>query len=76
MLIMVTQEIKRDIIYERMNLPLSGQQVANPQHLVFHLDQVFWHVIQHIVLQKYKQAIIELQEIQEIIINEENQEQT
>jgi hypothetical protein len=76
---MVTQEIKRDIIFQRMNLPSSGKQVANPRCMGTHLDQVLWWVIsylQYIGLLKYKRALTKLQNIQEININDEDKKQT
>ncbi len=36
---------KRDILYRRINLLLSAQQVANPQKLVSRLDQDVQHLI-------------------------------
>jgi hypothetical protein len=54
----VTQEIKQDIIYRRMNLPLSAQQVANPQRLLSYLGHIFRPVISYLqYVLKYKQAI-------------------
>jgi hypothetical protein len=37
-MLLLVQEIKRDIIYRRMNLPQSAQQVTHPQRLIAHLD--------------------------------------
>jgi hypothetical protein len=67
--------IKGDIIYRRRNLPPSVQQVANPQRLVSHLDQVFWRLLsylQYIGLLKFKQAIAGLQKVQEVNSNDED----
>jgi hypothetical protein len=75
MLIMIIQETKRDIIYRRMNLPPSAQQIPSPQRLASHIDQVFRRLIsylQYIGLRKYKQAINNLQKMQEINLDEEN----
>ncbi len=75
MLIMVTQEIKRDIIYLRMNLTQSAQQVANPLRLVSHLDEVSRSLISNILyigLLKFKQANARLQKVQEINFNNED----
>jgi hypothetical protein len=76
MLIMMVQETKRDIIYRRMNLPPSAQQVVNSQRLAAHIDQVIRRLIsylQYIGLQKFKQAIKSLHKIQEINLNLEDQ---
>jgi hypothetical protein len=40
MLLLLIQEIKRDIIYRWMNLPPSAQQVTVPQGLAAHLDSI------------------------------------
>ncbi len=40
MLIMMVQETKRDMIFQRMDLPPLAQQVADPQCLAAHLEQV------------------------------------
>jgi hypothetical protein len=36
-MLLLVQEIKRDIIYRRMNLPQSAQHVPHPQRLIAHL---------------------------------------
>jgi hypothetical protein len=37
-LLLLIQEVKRDIIYRRMNLPPSAQKVTAPQQLAAHID--------------------------------------
>ncbi len=37
-ILLLTQEVKRDFIYRRMNLPPSTQQLTDPRRLVAHLD--------------------------------------
>jgi hypothetical protein len=37
-LLILTQEIKRDIIYRRLNLPPSARQITDPQRLAAHLN--------------------------------------
>jgi hypothetical protein len=36
--ILLIQEVKRDIIFRRMNLPPSAQQITDPRRLAAHLD--------------------------------------
>ncbi len=60
-LILLTQEIKRDIIYRQMNLPPPlhpTQQVTAPQQLAVHLNStVLYSYLQYIGLVKYAKAI-------------------
>ncbi len=37
-ILLLIQEVKRDLIYRRMNLPPSAQQVTDPRRLTAHLD--------------------------------------
>ncbi len=39
-LLLLVQEIKRDIIYRRMNLPPSAHQIIGPRRLTAHLGSV------------------------------------
>jgi hypothetical protein len=36
-ILLLEQEIKRDIIYRRMNLPQLAQQITHPQRLTAHI---------------------------------------
>ena len=67
-LIMV-QEIKRDIIYRRMNLPPSARQIADPHRLAAHLDYTFKRLqsyLKYIGLAKYAKASETIGILQEI----------
>jgi hypothetical protein len=58
-LIMLIQEIKRDIIYRRMNLPPSAQQITHRQRITAHIDQAVRRLIsylEYIGLHKYQDA--------------------
>jgi hypothetical protein len=37
-LLLLIQEIKRDIVYRRMNLPPSAQQITDPRRLTAQID--------------------------------------
>ncbi len=37
-ILLLVQEVKRDLIYRRMNLPPSAQQITDPRRLAAHLD--------------------------------------
>ncbi len=53
--LILTQEIKRDIIYRRMNLLPSVRQITNPQRLAVHLDSTICRLhsyFQYIGLEK------------------------
>jgi hypothetical protein len=66
--LILTQEIKRDIINHRVNLPPSARQVTNPQWLMAHLVSTFWRLssyFQYISLGKFANAILALQQMQE-----------
>ncbi len=66
--LILTQEIKRDIINHRVNLPPSARQVTNPQWLMAHLVSTFWRLssyFQYISLGKFANAIWALQQMQE-----------
>jgi hypothetical protein len=68
-LLILTQEIKRDIIYRRMNLPPSANQLADPSRLTAHLNltlQRLHSYLQYIGLAKYAKAIQMLQKMMEI----------
>ncbi len=66
--LLLIQEIKRDIIYRRMNLPPSASQVTDSRRLAAHLDSVIRRVrsyLQYIGLQKFKKAADMLLQLQE-----------
>jgi hypothetical protein len=69
-MLFLVQEIKRDIIYRRMNLPQSAQQVTHPQRLIAHLDSSIrrlHHIyIQYIGTVKYCKPMEALQHQREI----------
>jgi hypothetical protein len=68
-----TQEIKRDIIYRRLNLPPSANQATNPPRLVAHLNSTLQRLhsyLQYIGLVKYAKATQMLQKMMDI--NQEN----
>jgi hypothetical protein len=59
-LLLLILEIKRDIIYRRMNLPPSAQQVTAPQHQAAHLNSTIRRLrscLQYIKIIKYSKAI-------------------
>jgi hypothetical protein len=58
-LLILTQEIKRDIIHLRLNLPPSARQVTEPQRLAAHLNSTLHRLhsyLQYIGLAKYAKA--------------------
>jgi hypothetical protein len=68
-ILLLTQELKRDIIYRRMNLPPSAQQIPDPRRLAAHLDSTIRRLqsyLQYIGLLKYKKAVDLLSRLQEI----------
>jgi hypothetical protein len=65
--VILTQEIKRDIIYCFINLPPSARQVTNLCRLRVHLDSTFHRIgsyFQYIVLGKIANVISTLQQVQ------------
>jgi hypothetical protein len=68
-LLLLIQEIKRDIIYRRMNLHLSAYQVTDPRRLAAHIDSTIWRIcsyLQNIGFIKYVKAAETLQRLQEL----------
>jgi hypothetical protein len=68
-ILLLVQEIKRDIIYRRINLPQSAKQVTHPQRLVAHLDLFIRRLIsylQYIGTVKYCKPVQALQRLREI----------
>jgi hypothetical protein len=58
-LLILTQEIKRDIIYRRLNLHPSARQVTDPQRLAAHLNSTLHRLhsyMQYIGLANYAKA--------------------
>jgi hypothetical protein len=67
-ILLLIQEVKRDIIYRRMNLPPSAQQVTDPRRLAAHIDSTIRRLrsyFQYIGLMKYKKAADMLLRLQE-----------
>ncbi len=68
-LLILTQEIKRDIIYRRLNLPPSANQATNSMRLAAHLNSTLQRLhsyLQYIGLAKYAKATQMLQKMMEI----------
>ncbi len=68
-ILLMVQEIKSDIIYRRMNLPQSAQQITHPQRLVTHLDSSIRRLrlyLQYIGIVKYRKPMEALQRWHEI----------
>jgi hypothetical protein len=68
-LLVLTQEIKRDIIFRRLNLPPSAREVSEPQRLAAHLNSTLHQLhsyLQYIGLAKYAKATTMLQKMIEI----------
>ncbi len=69
-LLMLTQEVKQDIIFRRMNLPPSASLPSRPQRLAAHLNSTFTRLhhsyLQYIGLAKYPNATKMLQEMMAI----------
>ncbi len=68
-LLILTQEIKQDIVYWRLNLPPSARQVTDPQRLAAHLNSTLHRLhsyMQYIGLAKYAKATEMLHKIMEI----------
>jgi hypothetical protein len=68
-MLLLVQEIKRDIIYRRMNQPQSAQQIIHPQRLASHLDSSIRRLssyLQYIGTVKYRKSIEALQCLREI----------
>jgi hypothetical protein len=68
-MLLLEQEIKRDIIFRRMNLPQLAQQITHPQRLITHLDSYFRRLhsyLQYIGIVKYYKPMEALQRLREI----------
>jgi hypothetical protein len=58
-LLVLTQEMKRDIIFRRMNLPSSARQISDPQRLAAHLHSTLHRLhsyLLYIGLMKYAKS--------------------
>jgi hypothetical protein len=67
-ILLLVQEVKRDLIYRRMNLPPSAQQITDPRRLAAHLDSTIRRLrsyLQYIGLMRYKKAADLLLRLQE-----------
>ncbi len=68
-LLMLTQEMKRDIVFRRLNLPPSARAVMDPQRLIAQLSSTLRRLhsyLQYIGLAKYAKATKMLREMIEI----------
>jgi hypothetical protein len=68
-ILLLVQEIKRYIIYRRMNLPQLAQQITHPQRLIAHLDSSIRRLqsyLQYIGIVKYHKPMEALQRLHEI----------
>ncbi len=68
-LLILTQEIKRDIIYRRLNLPPSANHIMDPPRLAAHLNSTLQRLhsyVQYIGLVKYAKAAQMLQKMMDI----------
>jgi hypothetical protein len=68
-LLVLTQEMKRDIIFRRMNLPPSARQISNSQRLSAHLHSTLHRLqsyLKYIGLMKYAKALKMINEMMEI----------
>jgi hypothetical protein len=66
---MLTQEIKRDIIFQKVNLPQSARLITESQRLAAHLNSTLHRLhsyLQYIGLAKYAKATTMLQKMMEI----------
>jgi hypothetical protein len=69
-LLLLVQEIKRDIVYRRMNLPPSANQIIDPRRLTAHLVSVARRLhsyLQYIGFVKYVNALDTMKRLQEIL---------
>jgi hypothetical protein len=67
-ILLLIQEVKQDIIFRRMNLPPSAQQITDPRRLAAYLDSTIRRLrsyLQYIGLVKYKKTADLLLRLQE-----------
>jgi hypothetical protein len=72
-LLMLTQEVKRDIIFRRINLPPSARLPTAPQQLAAHLNSTLtWlhSYLQYIGLAKYANVTMMLQIMMEVTLED------
>ncbi len=70
-LLLLIQEVKRDIINRRMNLPPSAQQATDPRRVTAHIDSTIRRLcsyLQYIGFVKFAKASTTLQRLQELNI--------
>jgi hypothetical protein len=68
-LLLLIQEVKRDIIYRRMNLPQSARQPTDPWRIKAHIDSAIKRLrsyLEYIGFVKFTKAITTLQRLQEL----------
>jgi hypothetical protein len=71
-LLLLIQEVKRDIIYRRMNLPPSAQQVTDLRRLTAHINTTIRSLcsyLQYIGFVKFAKAATTLQRLQKLNID-------
>jgi hypothetical protein len=67
-ILLLIQEVKRDLIFRRMNLPPSTQQITDPRRLAAHLDSTIRRLrsyLQYTGLMKHVKAADLLLRLQE-----------
>jgi hypothetical protein len=67
-ILLLIQEVKRDLIYRRMNLPPSAQQITDPRRLAAHLNSTIRRLrsyLLYIGMMRYKKAADLLLRLQE-----------
>ncbi len=67
-ILLLIQEVKRDLIYRRMNLPPSAQQIADPRRIAAYLDTSIRRLRSYLLfigLLSYKKAADLLLRLQE-----------
>jgi hypothetical protein len=67
--LLLTQEIKQDIIFRRMNVPPSARMITEPQRLAAHLNSTLNRLhsyLQYIGLAKYVNALTMMRKMIEI----------
>jgi hypothetical protein len=68
-LLLLIQEVKRDIVYRRMNLPPSVQQLTDPGRITAHRDSAIRRLcsyLQYIGFVKFAKASTTLQRLQQL----------
>jgi hypothetical protein len=69
--LLLVQEIKRDIIYRRFNLPPSAHQIIDPRRLTAYLGSAIRRLhayLQYIGFVKYAKASETLKRLQDLLV--------